>query len=116
MTISYKNAINKHHYKNKKPTTFWPIDITKTLSENNRCLKKMVYRKYGIKCRSARKAARYLWLLTHAELKELTIEKPMAPPTDNVFFVKPVFRETNERWKIDIPGLDAIEVNSVKLI
>lgn len=75
--------------KRNKPPEFWLLDLFKTRSENQRDLKKKVYRDYGVKFRSSKQAARYLWKkVFNTILSELVVEEPMAPPTNKIFYEK----------------------------
>ena len=75
--------------KRNKPPEYWLLDLFKTRSENQRDLKKKVYRDYGVKFRSAKLAARYLWKqMFKTILPELVKEEPMAPPTNKIFYEK----------------------------
>ena len=75
--------------KRNKPPEYWPLDLLKTRSENQRDLKKKVYRDYGVKFRSSKQAARFLWKkVFNTILPELVEEKPMAPPSNKIFYEK----------------------------
>jgi len=84
-----RSKSNKKSGKKRKTRPgFWLVDLFKTPSENNRDLKKKVYRDYGVKFRSAKQAARYLWDRTRINLNEIAIEWPMELPKDTIPFAK----------------------------
>ena len=89
-TDKYKKSksTRKSGRRRKTRPGFWLVDLFKTPSENNRDLKKKVYRDYGVKFRSAKQAARYLWNRTRINLNEIAIEKPMEPPKGTIFFAE----------------------------